>query len=73
MEIIMTPEEIRSARMALGLTQKECGARFGYSLRGWQGKEATGKDGRKLAKGEEELLLLLIGKHPNYTLLRRSD
>ncbi|MCL2076657.1 MAG: hypothetical protein FWH15_09550 [Betaproteobacteria bacterium] len=68
----MTPEEIRAARMELGLTQKECGARFGYSLSGWQKKENAGKNGRQLTNGEEELLLLLTGKHPHFILIRRK-
>lgn len=63
-----TPEQVRAARLAAGLTQVACAARFGYSLRGWQSKEDAGENGRNLSCGEYELLLLLAGQHPEFSL-----
>lgn len=63
-----TPAQVRETRMAANLTQRACADRFGYSLTGWQKKEDAGTSGRSLSVGEWELLLLLAGQHPNYTL-----
>jgi len=67
-----TPEEVRAARIAAGLTQQACAKRFGYALRSWQGKEDSGPSGRALSEGEHELLLLLAGRHPEFVLQRRK-
>lgn len=65
---IPTPEQVRAARLAAGLTQSLCAERFGYSLRGWQSKEDAGENGRWLSSGEYELLLLLAGQHPEFAM-----
>ena len=66
-----TPEPVRAARIAADLTQSACAERFGYSLRRWQAKEDAGQYGSTLSLGEYELLLLLAGQHPDYTLTLR--
>ncbi len=67
-----TPDQVKVARIATGLTQRECAERFGYSLTGWQKKEDAGTSGRALSVGEWELLLLLAGQHPTFTLQRNT-
>lgn len=67
-----TPEQIKSMRVAAGLTQRECADRFGYQLRGWQKKEESGPSSRSLSVGEWELLLLLANQHPELELQRRT-
>ena len=67
-----TPEQVKTARVAAGLTQQVCADRFGYKLRGWQQKEESGASGRTLSIGEYELLLLLAGQHPEFTLQRST-
>lgn len=67
-----TPDQVRAARNAAGLTQRECAARFGYAMRSWQAKEDGGAGGRALSRGEYELLLLLAGQHPDLTLRPRQ-
>lgn len=63
-----TPEQVKAARVAAGLTQAACAERFGYKIRGWQQKEESGASGRMLSVGEFEMLLLLAGQHPYFTL-----
>ena len=63
---VPTPEQVKSARVAAGLTQRECAARMGYELRGWQKKEESGASSRGLTIGEYELLLMLAGQHPDF-------
>ncbi len=67
-----TPDQVKAARAAAGLKQHECAERFGYSVRGWQKKEESGASGRALSRGEWELLLLLAGQHPEFTLRRNT-
>lgn len=69
---IPTPDQVRAARIAAGMTQSACAERFGYSLRGWQAKEDAGAGGRGLSVGEYEFLLLLAGQHPAFTLMGRT-
>ena len=64
------PEDVKAARRAAGMTQRVCAERFGYSLVGWQQKEATGKTMRRLSRGEYELLQLLGDIHPVYRLVK---
>jgi len=66
-----TPDQVRAARIAAGLNQDECAARFGYSLSGWKKKELAGASSRALSVGEYELLLLLAGQHPEFELRDR--
>lgn len=66
-----TAERIRTARIAADLTQAACAERFGYKLRGWQQKETEGVNGRSLSSGEFELLLLLAGQHPDFSLVAK--
>lgn len=68
-----TPAEVKAARVAAGLAQQACADRFGYKIRGWQQKEESGPSGRALSPGEYELLLLLGGQHPEFTLQKRRD
>ncbi len=42
--VIVQPD-VRSLRIAAGLTQERAAERFDLSLRGWQLKEATSKPG----------------------------
>lgn len=63
---------IKCARILAGLTQKACGERFGYTLRGWQNKESKGKEARALSQGEFELLLLLANVHPSFILAKKE-
>ncbi|TCL06894.1 hypothetical protein [Sodalis ligni] len=66
-----TPDEVRAARIATGMTLKECAERFGYALTSWQQKENAKKGTRSLNIGEYELLLLLADMHPEYKLIAR--
>ncbi|MDO8729440.1 MAG: helix-turn-helix domain-containing protein [bacterium] len=66
---IPTGAEVKAMRIAAGMTQKECAERFGYQVvRSWQKKEETGPSARELTLGEWELLMLLAGQHPEFTL-----
>ena len=47
-----TPEEVKNARVAAGLTLKEAADIFGYQLNSWQMKESAGKASRSLSIGE---------------------
>ncbi|MDT0175132.1 transcriptional regulator [Pantoea sp. RRHST58] len=67
---VVVQPDVRSLRIAAGLTQERAAERFDLSLRGWQLKEATSNPGL-LSQGEYELLLLLAGKHPHFTLAPR--
>lgn len=67
-----TPEQIGNARRALGLTQQMCADLMGYSLRGWQKKEAIGESARSTSPGEYCFLLLLADLHPKYQLAQRK-
>lgn len=66
-----TPDQVRAARIAAGLTQAACAKRFGYALRTWQSKEDPGASGRSLSHGEYELLLLIGGGHPDFELTQK--
>lgn len=68
-----TPAEVKLAREATQMTQKQLADRFGYSLSGWQSKEDDGPYGRSLSVGEFELLQLLGDTHPEFTLTSRID
>ncbi|MDB6366733.1 hypothetical protein PH242_03295 [Photorhabdus bodei] len=65
------PKDVRSARIASGMTQLQAAERFSYALVSWQQKEAEGKTNRSLSSGEYELLLLLADAHPDYELKTR--
>lgn len=67
-----TGAAIKNTRQAASLTQAEAAERFDYSLRVWQKKESEPEKNGALSQGEYELLLLLAGKHPDYTLLPRK-
>lgn len=66
---LIIASDVRSLRVAAGLTQERAAERFDISLRGWQRKEAATPC--LLSKGEYELLLLLAGKHPHFILTPR--
>lgn len=66
------PEQVKAARVAARLSQRQCAERFGYELRGWQKKEESGPSGRALSSGEYELLLLLADEHPDSVLVARN-
>ncbi|CUS01824.1 YajA protein (plasmid) [Salmonella enterica subsp. enterica serovar Weltevreden] len=44
-----TPEQVKVARIAAGLTLKEAADTFGYQLNSWQMKESAGKASRSLS------------------------
>jgi len=67
---VIVQSDVRSLRVAAGLTQERAAERFDLSLRGWQLKEALSKPGL-LSQGEYEFLLLLAGKHPHFILAPR--
>lgn len=58
---------VRELRLAAGLSQEGAAERFNLSLRVWQTKEAASKP-TLLSQVEYEFLLLLAGRHPNFTL-----
>jgi hypothetical protein len=66
-----TAEQVKTARVAAGMTQQACADRFDYLLRSWQKKEQDGANGRLLSPGEFELLLLLAGQHPDFSLVAK--
>lgn len=66
-----TPEEVKNARVAAGLTLKEAADIFGYQLNSWQMKESAGKASRSLSIGEYQYLLLLANMHPSYRLVKK--
>lgn len=59
---------VRELRQAADFSQENAAERFDVSLRVWQMKE-TPKNPSMLSQGEYELLLLLAGRHPHYSLL----
>jgi len=67
---VIVQSDVRLLRIAAGLTQERAAERFNLSLRGWQHKEAA-KNPTLFSQGEYELLLLLAGKHPHFTLTPR--
>ncbi|CRL46808.1 hypothetical protein SGGMMB4_05723 (plasmid) [Sodalis glossinidius str. 'morsitans'] len=73
-EVKPSPEDVKQMRIAAGLTLKECTNIFGISLRIWQKKEESNNvSSRSITKGEYLYLLLLAGKHPEFTLNKRTD
>ena len=68
-----TPEQIKAAREAAGLSKPDCAKLFGYELRSWQQKEEYGAGRRKLKPGEYAYLLLLAGQHPEFNLQPRAQ
>ena len=66
-----TPEEVKNAWVAAGLTLKEAADIFGYQLNSWQMKESAGKASRSLSVGEYQYLLLLANMHPSYRLVKK--
>jgi DNA-binding transcriptional regulator YiaG len=58
-----TPERIRSARLALGYTQKESATMVHVSLRAWQMWESGD---RKMPPAVWELCVIKAGLHPLY-------
>ena len=67
---VIVQTDVRSLRVAAGLTQERAAERFNLSLRSWQLKEAVSNPGL-LSQGEYELLLLLADKHPDFILASR--
>ncbi|EPL8679411.1 XRE family transcriptional regulator [Klebsiella michiganensis] len=69
-----TPENIRLIRRDMRLTQAELAELMGYGTRAWQLKESRDADkARSLTKSEFGYLLLISGKHPDYTLTPRRE
>ncbi len=68
---VAVKHNIRELRIAAGFSQQTAAERFDLSLRVWQMKE-TGKNPTPLSQGEYELLLLLAGEHPNFSLLSQK-
>ena len=68
---VIVQSNVRELRLAAGLSQQSAAERFDLSLRVWQTKEAAGNP-TLLSQGEYELLLLLAGSHPHFSLSPRS-
>ncbi|MBW6090913.1 hypothetical protein KZ770_24940 [Escherichia coli] len=67
-----TPEEVKNARVAAGLTLKEAADIFWLSTEfPRQMKESAGKASRSLSIGEYQYLLLLANMHPSYRLVKK--
>lgn len=66
-----TAEQVKAAREAASLTQKQTAEIFGYSLRAWQRKEESGDTGRSLSVGEYQYLLLLADSHQKYKIIEK--
>lgn len=64
---VAVQHNVRELRMSAGLSQEGAAERFELSLRVWQTKEAA-KNPARLSQGEYELLLLLAGQHPYFSL-----
>jgi DNA-binding XRE family transcriptional regulator len=60
-----TPKLIKSARLAMGYTQKEAAALVHVSLRAWQLWEAGD---RKMPPAAWELCVIKCGMHPLYVV-----
>lgn len=65
----MTPDDIKSARIAAAMTQTAAGASVGGTLRTWQDWEA-GK--RPMPVAAWELFLLHTDQHPTHRLVERK-
>lgn len=63
-----TPDQVRAARKAAGLTQTEAGALCHRSLRAWMQAEAGE---RNLDPAAWELFLLRTGQHPTDALIAK--
>lgn len=68
---VIVSSNVRELRMAASLSQEAAAERFNLSLRVWQMKVATKNHGL-LSQGEYELLLLLAGRHPFYTVIQNA-
>ena len=66
-----TPDEIRAAREAAGLTQPAAAKLAG--LAGWRQWSAWESGERRPAAQAWELWLLRVDKHPAYRLTRRTE
>jgi DNA-binding transcriptional regulator YiaG len=64
----VSPDAIRAARLAAGLTQTEAGALCHRTLRAWQDAESGA---RSLDAAAWELFLLRTGTHPTHRLIAR--
>ncbi|WP_041031006.1 hypothetical protein [Salmonella enterica] len=60
-----TPEEVKNARVAAGLTLKKL-LIFWLSTESWQMKESAGKPVRSLSIGEYQYLCVITNMHPSY-------
>ncbi len=73
-----TPEEVRAARKAAGLTQGEAGELISPALvkpyRNWQSYEVRsgGAGARAIPLASWELFLLLTNQHPRFILQARA-
>ncbi|HEY3591685.1 MAG TPA: hypothetical protein VGL07_16725 [Buttiauxella sp.] len=66
------PALVKAVRLHAGFTAESCSKVMGYTLRAWQRKEDSGKEGRSLSVGEFKYLQLLAGVHPEYILTPRD-
>lgn len=64
-----TPEQVRAAREAAGLTQEQAGAITHNARRAWQDWEAGN---RRMPHSAWTLYLLMTNQHPNYQLTPKS-
>lgn len=65
-----TGEELRAARIAAGLKQKDAAALVGYSLRGWQDAEASTEP--RLQAATWALFQLLTEKHETHRIEKKQ-
>lgn len=64
-----SPEQVRAAREAAGLTQTKAGALVFGTLRAWQSWEDSGPDGRRMPPAAWHLFLLRTQQHPRAQLV----
>lgn len=73
-----TPNEVRAARQAAGLTQAQAGELISPAqvkpYRNWQSYEVTngGAGARAIPLASWELFLLLTNRHPHFVLQARA-
>ena len=71
--IVPTPEQVKAARVATGMSQRACAQVFGCGVLNWKRKEGDRSAKRKLSAGEFAYLQLLAGQHPQFELYVRDQ
>lgn len=70
---VPTPEQVKAARVATGMSQRACAQLFGCGVVNWKRKEGDRPAKRKLSAGEYAYLQLLAGQHPQFELYLRDQ